>query len=51
MKICADIVGNAYGVASINRLLEEGYIGAKLLQDVFYTWFHWPVALENEANT
>ncbi|HYF02474.1 MAG TPA: hypothetical protein VEC36_03800 [Patescibacteria group bacterium] len=47
MKVCADIVSNAYGIAEIEHLMLEGYTGAKLLSDIFVTWFHWAASMNN----
>jgi len=37
-------VSRAYGVASTEALVSDGYVGAKVLDDLFVTWFHWPLA-------
>ena len=46
MAICAGFVANAYGLNSIERALNEGYCGAKIINDTFVTWFHWPVVAD-----
>lgn len=46
MRICAEFVANAYGLHSLERCLEEGYIGVKLIDDSFVTWFHWPTVAD-----
>lgn len=43
LRICADFVASAYGVASPDRATAEGYIGATLIDTYFVTWFHWPI--------
>ncbi len=46
MRICADFVANAYGIATIAEGLAQGYFGAMLRGDYFVNWVHWPVAAE-----
>jgi signal transduction histidine kinase len=46
MQICADFVADAYGVGSVQRCVEQGYIGARVVDQYFVTWFHWPVAAD-----
>lgn len=46
MQICADFVADAYGVGSVQRCVEQGYIGARIVDSYFVTWFHWPVAAD-----
>lgn len=43
MRICAEFVTDAYGVGTVERSLEDSYLGAQLRSDYFVTWFHWPV--------
>ncbi len=44
MRICADIVGNAYGLSNVKQCIQGGYVGAALVDAFFVNWFHWPVA-------
>jgi signal transduction histidine kinase len=44
MRICADFVCNAYGLATFDQGVEGGYFGARLMQAAFVNWFHWPAA-------
>ena len=44
LQIVSELVGRAYGVASTETLTTNGYIGAKLVEDTFVSWFHWPLA-------
>ena len=39
---CARFTADAFGLASIERALSEGYLGAVLQGDLFCSWFHWP---------
>lgn len=43
MRICADFVRKAYGLAEIEQGVREGYLGVTLLDDYFLVWFHWPL--------
>ena len=44
LEIVSDLVSRAYGVTSTEALVAEGYVGAKVFDDLFVTWFHWPLA-------
>lgn len=44
LRIVSELVGRAYGVASLETLTKAGYVGAKVVDDTFVTWFHWPLA-------
>jgi signal transduction histidine kinase len=44
MTVAADFVANAYGLSSRDRALREQYLGARLLDQRFAAWFHWPIA-------
>ncbi|NTV64492.1 MAG: HAMP domain-containing histidine kinase [Oscillochloris sp.] len=46
MRICADFVGNAYGIPSVAQALEKGYLGARFIDGHFVAWFHWPIVSE-----
>ncbi len=43
LRVVADLVKNAYGIDTIKELLDGGYVGAELRNDVFVTWVHWPI--------
>lgn len=43
LRIVADLVGNAYGVTSLDELVAEGYIGTAVVNERFVAWMHWPV--------
>lgn len=43
MQIASSFVGKAFGV-STRRALESGIIGARVTEQTFHVWFHWPVA-------
>jgi signal transduction histidine kinase len=44
LRIVSELVGRAYGIASIETLTKAGYVGARVVDDSFVTWFHWPLA-------
>jgi signal transduction histidine kinase len=44
LRIVSELVGRAYGIASIETLTRAGYVGARVEGDTFVTWFHWPLA-------
>jgi signal transduction histidine kinase len=41
-RICADFCAHAYGVFDFDKAKKGGYFGARLIDDYFTTWFHWP---------
>jgi hypothetical protein len=43
LSVCARMVARAYGVESIRRAIEDGYVGAEVRDAVFIAWMHWPV--------
>lgn len=45
---CAEIVGNSFGVSRVEDTVRQGYIGAKLDNEVFYNWFHWPTMTNHD---
>jgi predicted DNA-binding transcriptional regulator YafY/signal transduction histidine kinase len=42
MGICGDIVTHSYGLRSVREACAQGYLGARILDDCFVAWFHWP---------
>lgn len=42
MRICAEFVCHAFGVGSVADAVARGYIGARVVDDRFVAWFHWP---------
>ena len=42
MSICAEFVQNAFGLFSTPDAIAGGYVGVKLIREVFVVWFHWP---------
>jgi signal transduction histidine kinase len=46
LSICADMVGNAFGVDDPEACDDEGYVGALLADGIFGAWFHWPLVAD-----
>ncbi|MGK7930000.1 MAG: hypothetical protein AB4041_01010, partial [Microcystaceae cyanobacterium] len=49
---CSDLVASSFGL-SPSEAIEGGDLGAKVLDNTYYAWFHWPIYLsedQNEAN-
>lgn len=44
LRIVRELVGRAYGVPTLDALLDGGYVGAKVLEQGFVSWFHWPLS-------
>ena len=44
LRIVSELVGRAYGLASTAALTKGGYVGAKVVEDGFVGWFHWPLS-------
>ena len=44
LRIVSELVGRAYGLVSTEALTEGGYVGAKVVEDGFVGWFHWPLS-------
>lgn len=44
LRIVSDLVGRAYGISGAESLTRGGHVGARLLDDAFLTWFHWPLS-------
>lgn len=39
---CAEFVAASFGLGSSQEAIEQGYLGAKSIDDAFIAWFHWP---------
>lgn len=44
LRIVAELVGHAYGIVNIKPLTTGRYVGAKIVDDSFVAWFHWPLS-------
>lgn len=42
LRICADFVAFAFGV-TCEEAIDDGYVGAKLTNQHFVSWVHWPI--------
>lgn len=45
LRICADFVSFAYGIR-FEEVIEKGYVGARLENQNFISWVHWPVVAD-----
>ena len=43
LRVVADLVKNAYGIGTLEELIEGGYVGAEIRGGAFVSWVHWPV--------
>ena len=43
LTVAVDFITNAFGLPSRARALDGGYLGARLVENEFHVWFHWPV--------
>ncbi len=48
LSICAEFVGFAFGVTP-QQAREEGYVGARLADQTFMAWVHWPIVDEGNG--
>lgn len=42
LRICGDLVTHGFSLPSIPYAVDHGYLGARLIEDCFTVWFHWP---------
>lgn len=42
LSSCADFVAASFGTETIQKAIEQHYLGAKIIGDQYYAWFHWP---------
>ncbi|MEM9463124.1 MAG: hypothetical protein AAGF11_53775 [Myxococcota bacterium] len=42
LRICGDLVTHGFSLPSIPYAVDHGYLGARLIEDWFVVWFHWP---------
>lgn len=50
LAICADFVASAFGVPHPQIAVNEGYLGAAVVDGEYHAWFHWP-AYEGDPGT
>lgn len=43
LSTCADFISSCFGVHPPAKAVNKGYIGARVIGNEYYTWFHWPV--------
>jgi len=46
LSVAAEFVANAFGITSVEKAVDEQYLGARLDGEVFRAWFHWPVVAD-----
>ncbi len=46
---CSDLVAASFGL-SPSEAIERGYLGARVFEDTYYAWFHWPIYLSEDEN-
>ena len=49
LSSCTDLVAASFGI-SPDEAIKEKYLGATVLDNVYYAWFHWPIYLQQEEN-
>lgn len=47
LSSCTDLVAASFGVSS-DEAIEKRYLGAKVCDNVYYAWFHWPIYLQQD---
>jgi signal transduction histidine kinase len=50
LSSCADFVAASFGTETIQEAIQEGYLGAKIIDDQYYAWFHWPAYVASDPN-
>ena len=46
---CADFLAASFGLRAPQEAVERGYLGAKVIEDQYHAWFHWPVLLPSAS--
>lgn len=49
LRICADLVVHGYRLTETKKAYETGLVGARIIDDRFVAWFHWPGRLSEAA--
>ena len=49
LAVCADLVRHAYSMKNVGKALDEGLLGAKVVDGHYVAWFHWPARRATEA--
>lgn len=47
---CTDFVAASFGIHDSDDAIMQGYIGAKIIENNYYAWFHWPVYVPESAD-
>lgn len=43
LTICSEFVARAYGLDNASQAVSEEYLGARVIEDYFACWIHWPL--------
>ncbi len=49
LHTCAELVADAYGLACAAAAVDGGHVGARIIEDAFVAWFHWPALGARDA--
>lgn len=49
LSSCSDLVAASFGV-SPREAIEGEYLGAKVCDNTYYAWFHWPIYMSEDEN-
>lgn len=49
LSSCSDLVAASFGV-SPREAIEGEYLGAKVFDNTYYAWFHWPIYMSEDEN-
>ncbi len=47
LSSCTDLIAASFGRSS-NEALEKKYLGAKVHNNIYYAWFHWPIYIQQD---
>ena len=50
LNTCAEFIKESFGLPSTQEAVKQSYIGAKLIKNHFYAWFHWPIYFQTSDN-
>ncbi|MCA9981261.1 MAG: hypothetical protein KDD89_10510 [Anaerolineales bacterium] len=46
---CANFVSTSFGINS-DEAIDQEYLGAKVFENTYYAWFHWPIYVRQSAD-
>lgn len=50
LNTCAEFIKQSFGLINTQEAVNQSYIGAKLIENRFYAWFHWPIYFQTSDN-